>query len=335
MKVLIIGAGDMGDRHAGAYKKINGIHICAVADPDITRCQRLTEIHPIPAYYRDYADALIQEKPDLVSVCVPACLHAEISLASLEQGAFVICEKPIALTLNDAERMVKVSKQLPGRLGIIFQRRYMGVWEEVKHRLPLLGTPLTYHTADFRQIRPKRLMHDKHGNGGPVIDCCVHDFDMTHQLFGKPKQLVATGDIYAQGKPELVEISDLAIDTANILIEFEEGHKAVIAYSWGLPAGTDDWTHTEIIGPKGMIRVFEHSLEHYCGNRRKETISGFSPNGHERQIALCVAAAQAGIPMPVPPEEAILSLQMAYTALASLDSKTPLTWASPRRKVSH
>ena len=324
MKVLLIGSGDMGAMHARACKKIEGIHLCAVADPDEPRAAAFAREHGLPAMYGDYREALRREQPDLVSVCVPAFLHAEIAIAALEQGCHVLCEKPIALRPEDAEGMIEAADKAPGQLGIIFQRRYMGAWREVEQRLPLLGKPLSYQATDFRQVRPKRLMHDKHGNGGPVIDCCVHEFDMLLRLFGSPESVYAVGDVYAVEKTEVSAIGELAVDTVLITLKFKNGHKALVSYCWGLPAGTEDWSHTEIIGPAGLIKVFGSSIEHHLGNGRVETVSGLSENGHDIQIAACVDALRCGAPMPVPPGEALQALRVSYAALESIETGMPV-----------
>lgn len=324
MKVLVIGSGDMGARHAQAYSKITDARLCAVADPDRPRAEQLARDLNIGAVYEDYREALAAERPDLVSVCVPAFLHAEIAMAALEAGCSVLCEKPMALTVPEAERMIAASEKAPGQLGIIFQRRYMGVWEEVEKRLPLLGTPLSYQATDFRQVRPKRLMHSKSGNGGPVIDCCVHEFDMVLRLFGAPCSVYAVGDVYAAGKPEVGAIADLAVDTALITLKFSSGHKAMISYCWGLPTGVEDFSHTEIIGPKGMLKVFNTSIEHHHGQGRVETVSGLPENGHDVQIAACVDALSSGKPLPVPPQEALQALRIAHAALASIENSAAI-----------
>ncbi len=322
LTVLIVGSGDMGAAHARGYMSLEEASIVAVADPYQARAAALADACQVKKYYADCREAIQREQPDIVSVCVPAFLHAEIALYAMEQGCRVLCEKPIALTLEGAERMAEASERMPGRLGIVFQRRYLPVWIEAEKRLPLLGEPLSYQAADFRPIRPKRLMHSRSGNGGPVIDCCVHDFDMVLRLFGSLRSVNASGCILAQGKPELSGIQDLAVDTAAVSLRFDRGHTALLSYCWGLPTGFKDISRIEILGPEGMLRIGDGWLEHHMAGGRVETISGLDTRGHAAQIAAFVHAVRNGDALPVAPQEALQALCVAHEALNAIERGT-------------
>ncbi len=316
-KVLIAGGGDMGATHLAGYAALKEVRVAAIADPDLPRAVALADTHHVENTYADYQQAIEQEKPDIVSVCAPACLHAEMAIYAMQQGRHVLCEKPIALTLDDGAQMANISESMQGRLGIVFQRRYLHVWQEVERRLPRLGEPLSYQATDFRQVRPKRLMHSRSGNGGPVIDCCVHEFDMALRLFGPAQHVYATGNTLAAGKAELRDIQDLAVDTAAISLQFDKGHTALISYCWGLPAGVHDLSRTEIIGPEGMLRVGDSWVEHHMAGGRVETVTGLNANGHAAQIADFVRALRNHEPLPVAPREALQALRIAHAALES------------------
>lgn len=323
LKVVIVGSGDMGGTHLRGYAALDDVQVAAVADPDLGRAGALAEAHRVPKTYADYHEAIQTEKPDMVSVCVPAFLHCEVALYAMEQGYHVLCEKPIALTLEDGQRMAEASERLGGRLGMVFQRRYLEVWKEVERRLPLLGEPLSYQVADFRPVRTKRLMHSRSGNGGPVIDCCVHDFDMAMRLFGPAESVYAVGGIYARDKAELTAITDLATDTANISIRFANNHTALLSYCWGLPTGFRDISRTEILGPNGILRIDSGGLEHHMGAGRIETVAGLDTNGHSAQVAAFVHALRNNKPLPVAPHEAFQALRVAHAALQSIVSAAP------------
>ncbi len=165
-------------------------------------------------------------------------------------------------------------------------------------------------------------MHSVSGNGGPVIDCCVHEFNMALHLFGRPSSVYAMGDTYAAGKAEISGVHDPAIDTAAISIRFEAGHTALVSYCWGLPTGSADTSRTEILGPNGMLRVFPDGVEHHMPGGRVQTVRGLEEEGHPAQVAAFVEAVTAGKTPPVDPREALPALEIAYAALASIDSGT-------------
>lgn len=325
LKVLIVGAGDMGRTHSRAYGRREDVAICAVADLDTQRAERLAGELQSAKPYADCRDALERERPDLVSVCVPACSHAEVAIWALQAGASVLSEKPIALTPTLAESMIAAAKGAKGKLGVIFQRRFQKVWQEVRERLPKLGGPVTYVGSDYRPVRPKVLMHSRSGNGGPIIDCCVHEFDMMQQLFGPAKRVFATGAIYAQGKKELAAISDLAVDTASITLDFEGGHRGLLSYTWGLPTGFAGWGTTELLGPNGAVKVFGNAIECHVGGAPAEKVEELGSDGHAAQIAAYVEALKAGRDVPVNPEEALSALRVAHAALKSIETGSPVT----------
>jgi len=320
MRALVIGAGDMGRKHAAAYRALENVTLAGVADPDGQRAKVFVHNHAGAVQFSNSREAINEIQPDIVSVCLPAFLHKEVSVAALEAGAYVLCEKPIALTLEDAEAMVAAASRNEDRLGIVLQRRYAGAWAFAGKRIGDLGTPLIYHATDFRQVRPKLLMHSRGGNGGPVVDCAVHDFDRALEWFGPAVSVQAVGTIFAEGKPEVATVADLAIDTSNILVQFEAGHMASIQYGWGMPTGFNDYVRNEIVGPLGMLRVFEDRVEHHKGGGLVETRTGFSDDGHARQIAAFVEAIRSESPLPVSPNEARAASVLSHAALDAIDT---------------
>jgi len=325
LNVLLVGSGDMGRRHADAYHDCEGVRICGIADSDQFKAESLATVHGNPPVFNDYAEALKVCRPDVVSVCVPAFRHAEVSIAALEAGAYVLCEKPIALTLEEADAMIAAHEANGDRLGIVFQRRYSTLWQAAIERLPELGKPLMYHAFDFREVRPKLMMHSQSGNGGPVIDSAVHDFDMLLQLIGPVESVFAMGNVFAEGKSEVASVEDLAIDTAAINLRLTGGHSASVTYGWGMPAGFPEQIRNEILGPEGMLRLFPDRIEHYQGENLIEDVVGIAiDDGHSVQISEFVTAIRSGTTLPIPPTEARAALALAYAALASIESGDPV-----------
>ena len=182
IKAIICGAGDMARKHIEAYRKLNNVEIAAVASRSIPRAAALSATYDIPRYYDDIDDAFEREQADIVSVCVPTAHHPVITTRAMSKGLHVITEKPIALTVAAAQEMIAAAEKYRRKLTVVFNRRFNTVWQELTQRLSSIGTPLVYNTQEIRSIRPKPAMHSQSANGGPVIDCCVHDFDMLLHL---------------------------------------------------------------------------------------------------------------------------------------------------------
>jgi len=322
LRAVIIGAGAMARRHADAYTAIPDVEIVGVADPRESFTRQFAQDYGIPGVYLDSEEALAKAEGDLVSVCVPTFLHPEMACAAMEHGFHVISEKPIALTEEAATRMIATSERTGRKLTVIFNRRHNTVWEELKRRIGSIGSPMVYNAQEIRSIRPKPAMHSRSANGGPVIDCCVHDFDMVLQLFGAPTSVFATGQVFAANKPFLSSINDFAIDTAHITVEFASGHQAYMLYAWGFPVGSDYWQSREFMGPNGIVRLmgeYGEEVDHYRADGLLEVVHDLPENGHQQIIRKFADAVRTDGPVPVDPKDALAALRLSLAALKSIE----------------
>jgi predicted dehydrogenase len=180
-----------------------------------------------------------------------------------------------------------------------------------------------YNTQEIRSIRPKPAMHSQSANGGPVIDCCVHDFDMLLHLFGKAQSVFASGTVFGKNKAFTTAIRDFAVDTAHIDVEFENGNRAYLLYAWGFPPGQSYWQYREFMGPNGIIRLmgeFGQEVHCYRSDGIREIVYDLKENGHETIIRKFVESVELNSEVPVQPEEAIEALKISLAALKSIDS---------------
>lgn len=102
MKAAILGAGFIAEFHAQGYAHAKDVTLCAVCDTDEAKARALTGRYGC-AWYADAKTLLEKERPQLVSVCLPTYLHREYTVMALLSGAHVLCEKPLALTIEDCE----------------------------------------------------------------------------------------------------------------------------------------------------------------------------------------------------------------------------------------
>jgi predicted dehydrogenase len=252
--VAVVGAGHMGERHARAWQGL-GVPVRALVDPDRARAAALAaEVGAEPVA----ALEPVLDRGDVaaVSVCTPTSLHAEVAVAALEAGKHVMWEKPVALTLADAARMRAAAAAHDRLLRIGFHRRFESASLRILELGPGLGRPLMAQATITAGVRPKRTMHDAHGNGGPVIDMCCHLFDQWALLFGERCRSVhAHGAVLADGRPELAGIERLAIDSAQITLAYPSGGLAQLFVSWGLPPGVEALERHSYLGPEGLLEV--------------------------------------------------------------------------------
>jgi predicted dehydrogenase len=325
VRVLVLGAGAMARKHAEAFRSLPGVELLAVANRSEARRDALATEYAIPNRYADYLEGIEDSGADIAAVCVPTSLHPELSIAAMESGMHVITEKPIALTLAEADRMIATSRATGRKLTVIFNRRFNTVWTELNRRIGAIGTPMVYNTQEIRSIRPKLAMHHRFQNGGPVIDCCVHDFDMLLKIFGPPRSLFATGTVFGKNKEPIRDIPEPAIDTAHITVEFRAGHTAYLLYAWGFPEGSNYWQYREFMGPDGIIRLmgeFGEEVHHYRNDGLLEVVSGLAENGHQEVIRRFLEAIRKDEPPPVDPAEAREALRIALGAMESIETGT-------------
>lgn len=138
----IIGCGSMANSHARGYAAVDAIDLVACADIDQSRVERFAQQHHIPKLYRDFREMLDAEQPDIVSVCTWHPLHAEMTIAAAARHPrAILCEKPMATSLGEAEQMMTACQRNQVKLAIGFQRRFLDAWTGARE-LVAAGGPL-------------------------------------------------------------------------------------------------------------------------------------------------------------------------------------------------
>ncbi len=257
--VCIVGCGMMGNIHAQRWHANPRTQVTACADILPERAQAMAAAYHLPAWDGDYRQAIQRPDVDIVSVCTPTCLHAEITLFALAHGKHVLCEKPIALHISDAERMVVAAEQSGRKLGVGFMRRHspalarLAEWLTPDH----LGRPALYHASDIREVRPKLAMHDADQNGGPCLDMAVHLYDTWSAAFGSAvEEVIGRGLTLAAARPEVAGVAHLAPDTAAITARYASGDLGIFVVSWGLPPKVNPGDlPDQVYGPNGLLEV--------------------------------------------------------------------------------
>ena len=154
-----IGCGDMGGNHARAWTAHPDVEVVAVSDPDHQRAQKLAQTYNAQVY-TDWESLINESTCTIVSVCTPACFHAPISIAAAEAGNHVLCEKPMALTLAEADAMLAAA-EAHSVMAIAHQYRWNPDSRAMTDLVPQLGSPLYVRFHDAREVRPKTAMHSK------------------------------------------------------------------------------------------------------------------------------------------------------------------------------
>jgi len=225
MKVAILGAGDTGGRHARAWTTL-GHEVVSITDIDTSRAEDIAEQYGIGRVCRDFREAVADPEPHIVSICLPLAFHAPATIAAANSAKHVITEKPLCRTFAEADAMQDAVQRNPVHFALGLQRNLaegvglLRTWAAEGR----FGRPMVFSSDLLQEVRPKRMMHDRHGNNGPLVDAGIHYYMLWQTVFrSKPKRVYAQGRILATGRAEIAHFDQLAIDTAIVTVEFESG----------------------------------------------------------------------------------------------------------------
>ncbi len=246
----------MGKRHAEQLaRRTRGASLVAACSPVADERAWAQQELGVQRLYEHYEEFVADRELDAVVIATPTALHAEQTIAALDAGKHVFCEKPLALDVAACERVQAVAARRPQQVAMVgFVRRFDPSFAQAKADIDagLLGRPFLVRsqTGD---------MHDASGffvkfapsSGGIFMDCSVHDIDLARWMLGGPKaqRVFASGSIVLH--PALAACGD--VDNGLAIIEFEGGAKAVLYATRTLPHGHE--TTLEVIGTAGTVQV--------------------------------------------------------------------------------
>jgi len=321
--VCVVGAGERGTQHARAWESLGNVRLVAVADIDRGRAERLAEELNFDFWSTDFRSAVSQPGVDIVSICTPAYFHPEVAVFSAEKSRHILCEKPIALTLEAADVIIEAARENDVKLSIGFQRRYTKYAETLAEVIQKgeIGRPVMFRLESAVEIRPKRAMHDRRrGNAGPVVDGCCHYFDLWRMIFNsEPTRVTARGFTFAEGRKELEGIEELAPDTVALIVEHASGDLGVITVSWGLPPGVKGRRGSDILGPEGVI-LLNRELRVIKEGGVERRIGPFVEDALREEVRSFAQSVLTDTEPKVTGEDGRVALRVSLAALESIET---------------
>ncbi len=321
--VCVIGAGDMGRTHSRAWAAIPEAELIAVADPQMDRAEGLKEQFGFRIATPEWREAIEAPGVNVVSVCVPTAFHRECAEAAMERGLHVLCEKPIALSEQDAISMIATAQRTGVKFAIGFCKRFSRLIQALRDTVQAgtLGRPVFYRFVTGWEIRFKPWIMSKEYGGGPLVDFACHFFDQWRVIFGSdPVRVKASGATFSAGAPEL-EGLEPQVDTGTVLVEYESGDIGMISVSWGLARGTRSDTYEDLIGPRGATIV--HGLKGYTIRTPdgEQTVEGLDePNMYQEQIRAFADAVLNDKPVAASGMDGLVALKVSLAALRSINT---------------
>jgi len=231
IRVAVIGTGSVGTRiHIPAYLNNQHAHLVALVDTDEKKAKRTAKKFNIDKVFSSVDDLFDKEQIDAVSVCTPPDSHASIALKAFDYGADVLCEKPLAVSVDDGKTMVKVSRTSGKTLMVGFHRRFFPNYQKARECI-LRGDLGHVYCIEDHYIEPNPLFgwaksewFFHQGTGGVVLDLAPHVFDMLNLMFDSfPTAVSAYASTFLDSPVE---------DTCTFLVEYSEGRVGMGVVSW-------------------------------------------------------------------------------------------------------
>jgi len=325
VRIGIAGMGFMGVTHFRAIEKIRGAKVVAICTRDQKKLQGdwrkvqgnfggsggVQDVSKL-GRYEELDELLADPQVDLIDLCLPTSMHVEWSVKALEAGKHLLLEKPIALDLKGADRILAAARVKRRLFMVAHVLRYFPEFRLVKE-LVGKGTYGPVLAAHFKRIIARPAWWDPMDldrTGGPAIDLHIHDADFVQYLFGMPQAVTSSG--YA-GRGGVVEhlhthyhYKDRAITAEGGWLSqrgcpFEHGYdvyfeKATLKYnsSWGQPPVllTRDGRkkHPSLSGKDGFVGEIGEAVKAVCEGKASAVIGGQSARN---SLLLCLRAVES------------------------------------------
>ena len=338
LRVGIIGCGGIGKVHGSAYRIIDTGEIIAVCDNKEARVAKLAGRYDAKPYL-NYLD-LLDEDLDMVHICTPHYLHAEMAIAAMDRGINVLTEKPMAISLEEADMMIEAAATNSVTLGVIFQNRFNRSSQEVKKAVEtgMLGKlkgvrmsvcwyrPMSYYTSSDW----KGNWHEE--GGGVLIDQAIHTIDLMQWLVGDIEWL--QGSMATRAHDLEVE------DVSEAYIKFKNGVEGSM-YATNLYTFDAD-VEIELHGDKGFAKIVkddafirvEGTEYHYSEVQIASEVAGKACYGlsHITEIAEYHQALLTGKPAPIDGPSARKALEIVLAIYESARTGQPVQFPLQIRK---
>ena len=332
-RVGIVGAGGISRTHADRWGQMPGVELAGFYDIAEGAAGRAVERFGGKAFgsFNELLDAV-----DYVDICTPGPAHVGPVIAALEAGLPTVCEKPLASSVADCERIVDAAERTGTPLFVAMVVRFFPQFAKAKEVLDsgAIGAPgviRTVRSGSFpdsnagwrRGLAITSYYADFAKSGGVLLDLCIHDIDYQRWCFGEIERVYAQGMMFAGKEP---------IDHALLTVRFANGAVGHIEGSWAYPRGRF-CTRIEIAGTAGIIEwdsraraPVDVALANDDGSLAASSGSPTVPQDdpYYAELAHFVSCAEADKPFLVSPHDGLMAVKVSRAAIESLETGKPV-----------
>ncbi|NIA06314.1 MAG: Gfo/Idh/MocA family oxidoreductase [Actinobacteria bacterium] len=304
-RVGIMGLGFMGKTHFDVYSRMKNVRVVAIFDTDIRKLRgNWSSItgnigeggvkHDLSAIRTCSRLGQIFDDPDIdvVDITLPTHLHAKIAIRALKAGKHVICEKPMARTSSECQKMIEAARKAKGKLFVAHCIRFWPEYAKAK-AIVRSGKYGKVFSAVFTRLSSvpiwshQNWMQDPKKSGTCALDLHIHDVDFILHLFGKPKSVTSRASGFRKGRLDHIvttyDYGDNLLVTAEAGWEYPDTFPFSMAFRIAMEKATLAFQPDGLMlyparGKARKIRVksgdgYEHELRHFVGCIAKNLLS--------------------------------------------------------------
>lgn len=275
----IIGTGVISHIHAKAISQIPCARLVAVAGIDERGVSRFASQHNIHAY-SNHLEMLHRKDIDIINICTPSGLHGDLALDALRNGKHVIIEKPMDISLEKADQIIKLSKETGLKVTVVSQHRFDPSVMQVKNnietgrlgRLVLAEVAVNwYRTQEYYDNGQWRGTWKMDG-GGALMNQSIHTIDLMQYFMGPVESVYAQTDTLAH---ERIEVEDIAV----AVVRFKNGALGTITCTTAAYPGYSN--RIELFGSSGSAIIEADQLTHLF--LKESEVHGMPINSAEKK----------------------------------------------------
>jgi len=266
LKVGVIGVGVIGNAHLQSYTKVRDAKVVAISDINEKSLKSAARKFKVKKAFTDYHDLLALDDIDAINICTPPSSHVSVACDAASEGKHVLCEKPMAMNAQEAERMVKACNKAGVKLGICSARsRFEPSVVTARQYIDdgKLGKVYYARFSIFRRrgrpgidilVDSKWFLDSSKAGGGALIDIGCYDIDVLLYLLGSPQPVSVSamtfrgiGDYAPLNVPFDVE------EHSSVFVRFDGGATAIFETAWAsnMQSGED----VMILGTEGGLKL--------------------------------------------------------------------------------
>lgn len=314
IRVGVIGYGTIGKVHCEALQSVPGCKLTSVVDVDAAARDRAQRDFDVQVF-QELDEMFSKTEVDLVDVCVPTHLHADVVVKAMEANKHIFCEKPLARSLDEGKRLVELSENYPQKIGVghvvRFFPAYQGIRQIVEEgEIGKAGVVRTFRGGSQYPVGWQDWFADYDLSGGVILDLAIHDIDYCRWLFGDVQRVYAKT---TKGR------TDSRLEQAMIVLRFKSGVIAHVEGSWTNYPG-EFYTTVEVSGTNGLISYDSrktHPIMTVTGSEQAWQVGPVAADPYAFELQDMVEAILKDRSPLVSVQDAFGTLQVALAAVES------------------